>query len=147
MDEILKTLASQTGIDPSTAKDGLGAIMAFLKEHLPAGLFGQVERSVPETQGMVDSFEANKTEGGGGLLASAAGMVGKLLGGRAGSGAAGASQLMAMLGSAGFNMTQIQSFLPKVLELLQAHLPADLVEKIKGLVLGGAAAATDPVGE
>jgi len=142
MDEILKTLASQTGLDPATAKNGLGAVIAFLKEHLPPGMFGQVEQSVPDTQVLVDSFEANKTEGGGsGLLAAASGMVGKLLGGGgAGAGAAGATQLVSMLKAAGLDLTQIQNFLPKVIEMLQAHLPADLIEKVKGMVLGGGSA-------
>lgn len=142
MDELLKNLASQTGLDPSTAKNALGAVIAFLKDHLPAGLFGQVEESVPDAQGAIDSFEANKA--GGGFLSAAAGVVGKLVGGGAGE----ASKLVSMLTSAGLNVTQIQSFLPKVIEQLQAFLPADLIEKIKGLVLSGAPAdATAPAGE
>lgn len=46
-----------------------------------------------------------------------------------------------MLESAGLNVGQITGFLPKVLELLESHLPPDLLEKIKGLVLGGAGAS------
>ena len=132
MDELLKNLASQTGLDPSTARNALGAVVAFLKQHLPAGSFGQVEQSLPGAGGLVDSFEANKVEptGAGGLLASVAGAVGKLVG----SGAAGASQLATMLGSAGLSLGQIQSFLPKAIEALRAHLPADLLDKITGLL-------------
>lgn len=132
MDELLKNLASQTGLDASTAKNALGAVIAFLKQHLPSGSFGQVEQSLPGAEGLIDTFEANKVapSGAGGLLASVAGAVGKLVGG----GAGGATQLATMLGSAGLSLGQIQSFLPKAIEALRAHLPADLLEKITGLI-------------
>ena len=139
MDEILEKLASAAGLDPDTAKGGLGAVFSFLKEHLPANLFGQVEKSVPDAQGMADSFDATKAEpsGGGGLLASASGLVGSLMGEGAGS----AAKLVGKLGSAGLSLSQIQTFLPKVVEVLRPYLPADLIAKIEGLVAGGSAEA------
>jgi Protein of unknown function VcgC/VcgE (DUF2780) len=136
MDELLKKLSEQTGLDLSTATNGLGAVIAFLKEHLPANMFGQVTEAVPEANGLIDTFEANKVAptGGGSMVAAVTGLVGKLIGQ---GGGAGAAELLKMLGAAGLSVGQITSFLPKVLELLQAHLPADLLEKIKELVLGG----------
>jgi hypothetical protein len=138
VDELLKKLAEQTGLDLSTATNGLGAVIAFLKQHLPPNLFGQVTESVPDADGLVDTYEANKVapSGGGSVMAAVTGLAGKLLGQ---GGGAGATELFKMLQSAGLNVGQITSFLPKVLELLQSHLPPDLLEKIKGLVLGGAA--------
>ncbi len=130
MDEILRQLAERTGLDPATAKNGLGAVIAYLKSHLPEGLFSQVEGAMPGAQGLADTFESEKSSSGGGLLGTVAGMVGKLVGG----GGADASKLLAMLGQAGLSVGQIQTFLPRVLELLQAHLPPDLIEKIKGLL-------------
>ena len=133
MDEIIKKLAEQVGVSPDVARNGLGAVLAFLKGHLPDGLFGEVEKSVPDAQGLVNSFEANKApESSGGLFGAVAGLAGKLLGGGAGD----ATKLLGMLGSAGLSMGQITAFLPKVLEMLQAHLPPDLLEKIKGLIAG-----------
>lgn len=134
MDELLKNLAAQTGLDASTAKNALGAIIAFVKQHLPSGTFGQVESSLPGANQLVDSFEANKVapSGAGGILGSVTGVVGKLFGGGAGS----AAQLATMLGSTGLSVAQIQSFLPKALEALKTHLPADLFAKVIGLVQG-----------
>ncbi len=133
MEEILARLAEQVGISPEDAKKGLGAVLAFLKGKLPEGVFGQVEQAVPDAQGLVNSFEANKApESGGGLLGTVAGLAGKLLGGGAGD----AGKLAGMLGQSGMNMGQIAAFLPKVLEMLQAHLPPEVIEKIRAL-LGG----------
>lgn len=81
MDELLKKLAEQTGMDLSTATNGLGAVIAFLKQHLPANVFGQVTEAVPEAHGMIDTFEANKVESAGGcVMAAVTGLAGKLLG-------------------------------------------------------------------
>lgn len=142
MDELLKKLSEQTGLDLSTATNGLGAVIAFLKQHLPPNLFGQVTEAVPDAPALAETYEANKEEpsGAGGLVAAATGLVGKLLG----QGGEGAAQLVKMLESAGLNVTQITSFLPKVLELLRAHLPPDLLDKVRELVLKGhAPAASD----
>ena len=137
MDELLKKLAEQTGLDLSTTTNGMGAVIAFLKQHLPPNLFSQMTESVPDAPKLIDTFEANKVSsaGGGSMMAAVTGLAGKLLGQ---GGGAGAAELFKMLQSAGLNVGQISSFLPKVLELLQTHLPPDLLEKIKGLVLGGA---------
>lgn len=140
MNELLKSLAEQTGLDLSTATNGLGAVIAFLKQHLPANLFGQLTDSLPDAEGVADSFETNKVEpkGAGSIVSTAAGLLGKLVG----QGGEGAAQLVKMLESAGLNLSQITSFLPKAIEALEAHLPAELLEKIKGLVLGGSAATS-----
>ncbi len=132
MDEILKSLAQHTGIDVATARTALGAVMTFLKEHLPEGVSGQLMSAVPESQGLVTSFDQNKT--GGGLLGMVTGMATKVFGGDT-------SKLLDMLGKSGLSLTQVHAFLPKALELLKQHLPAEVAEKISGLVSGALAAA------
>ena len=135
MDEILKTLAGKTGLDVSTATNGLGAIIAFLKAHLPPDLFGRVTDAVPDSASLADTYEANKSAPGiaGGLIAAASGVVGKFLGG----GGEGAAQLVKMLESSGLHMSQIPGFLSHAVQTLESQLPADLIEKVKGLLLHG----------
>jgi len=135
MDEILKTLAQHTGIDVATARNGLGAVVAFFKGHLPEGMSGQLMGALPESHGLVTSYEENKT--GGGILGAVTGLASKVLGGGTGD----ASKLIEMLGNSGLNLAQVQTFLPKAVDLLKQHLPADLAEKIAGLAQGALSGA------
>jgi uncharacterized protein (DUF2267 family) len=138
MDEILNSLAEHTGISVETAKKALGAILAFLKEHLPEALSGKLMEALPDADGVAASFEESKPpDAGGGLLGAFAGMASKVLG----EGAGEASKLLGMLQHSGLNLTQIEAFLPKVFELVKDHLPPELFEKIVALIPGFGPAA------
>ncbi len=133
MDEILKILAQHLNISEDTARKGLGAVMVFLKDHLPAGVAGQLQQALPGSDGLASHFEENKDpESSGGLLGMVSGLAGKVLGGQAGE----ASKLTALLGQAGLSMDQITKFLPKALELLKDRVPPEVFEKVVGLVPG-----------
>ena len=119
MDEILKTLAEHTGISVETARTALGAIIAFLREHLPEGLSGQLMQSLPDAHGLASAFEDGHPGGTGGLVGALAGLASKVLG----EGAGEASKLLGMLQQSGLNLTQIETFLPKVFELIKAAHP------------------------
>ncbi len=136
MDEILKTLAQHLNISESTARTALGAVMTFLKDHLPEGLASQLQGALPESKSLATHFEENKAPAAStGIIGMVTGMAGKLLGGNA----ADLSKLTAMLGQAGLSTEQVTKFLPKALELLKDHVPAEIYEKIVGLVPGLAA--------
>ena len=60
------------------------------------------------------------------------GLAGKLLGGKAGEGI----DLLATLSKLGFKPEQIESFLPKALELIKSHLSPELVQKAAGRPAG-----------
>jgi hypothetical protein len=139
MDEILKTLCEHTGISLETAKTALGAIMAFLKEHLPEGLSGDLMKSLPDAHGLASAYEANAPAApGGGLIGAITGLATKFLGDNAGE----ATKLVGMLQGAGLDLKQIEAFLPKVIELIKAHIPAELYDKIIALIPGAAASET-----
>jgi len=135
MDEILKSLAQHAGIDVATARNGLGAVVMFLKDHLPEGLSGQLMGALPGSHDVAASYEENKT--GGGIMGAVTGLASKALGG--GGGAGDASKLMGMLSKSGLSLTQVQAFLPKAIELLKQHVPPDLADKIAGLLQGALA--------
>ena len=138
MDELLQKLAEGVGISPETARGGVGAVLSFLKEKLPDGMFGHVEDSVPEADGMVKAFEAKNGSSGGGLISAVTGMAGKLLGGSG----ADAARLIEMLAKSGLSMSQVASFLPKVLDFLRPYLPPEVLEKVSELI--GSAIAKTP---
>ena len=54
------------------------------------------------------------------------GLAGKLLGGKAGAGA----DLLSSLSKLGFKPEQIETFLPKALELIKSYLSPELLQKI-----------------
>jgi hypothetical protein len=128
-------------VSPETAEKGLGALLTFLKDHVGSELFSRLQSNVPGAEGAISAFETEKEPAGGGLLSTVAGMAGKIFGGQG----ADASKLFASLGQAGLSAGQIQTFLPKALEMLKDHLPADLLERIKGFIPGASAPTGSPV--
>jgi hypothetical protein len=130
MADLLTTLATQTGIDPELVKKGMGVLLAFLKKHLDPALFDKLGTVIPDAPQLVNTAESIEEEKGSGILGAVAGLAGKLFGGQSADMAA----ILSGLSKVGFNSDQIQKFLPKAYELLAAHLPPDLVEKIKGFL-------------
>jgi hypothetical protein len=131
MDEILKQLAEHSNISQETARNGLGAILAFAKEHLPEELAGQLQQALPDAEKLTSSFEENKAPAAsGGLLGMVSDLAGKIFGGGGGD----LSKLTGMLGQAGLGLEQVQTFVPKALELLKDHVPPEILEKIAGLL-------------
>jgi hypothetical protein len=138
MDEIIKALAEHSGISEETARNGLGAILGFVKEHLPEGLAGQLQQALPDAEKLTTSFEENKAPAAsGGLLGAVAGLAGKIFGGGSGD----ISKLNGLLGQAGLGLEQVPSFVPKALELLKDKVPAEIYEKIVELIPGLGASA------
>jgi Protein of unknown function VcgC/VcgE (DUF2780) len=128
MSDIVNQLASQTGISTELIQKGLGAFFTFLKKELGEETYTEVEASVPDAANAVKTFETapEASQGSASLLGMVADLAGKFLGGKSGAGA----ELMASFSKLGFKPEQIESFLPKVLELIKAHLSPELVQKI-----------------
>jgi hypothetical protein len=128
MSDIVNQLASQTGISSDLIHKGLGALLSFLKKALGEETFTQVESSVPDAASTLKTFESapESTEGQGGLFEVVSGLAGKLLGGKAGGGA----ELLATFSKLGFKPEQIESFLPKALEMIKTYLSPELIQKI-----------------
>ncbi len=126
MNEMIADLAAKAGLSPDLAQKGLGAVLGFFKDKLPADAFSKVSSAIPGTDSMMAAAQAG-AESSGGMLSAVTGMVGKLFGG---SGA----EVVSKLTQLGFSAEQLKSFLPKVLEFLQAKLPADVMKQVSGLL-------------
>jgi uncharacterized protein (DUF2267 family) len=128
MSEIVDRIASQTGISSDLIQKGLGAFFSFLKKELGEETYTEVESSVPDAAHALKTFEtAPEASGGSGsLLGMVSDLAGKFLGGKTGAGA----ELLGSLSKLGFKPEQIESFLPRILELIKAHLSPELVQKI-----------------
>jgi hypothetical protein len=124
----ISNLASSIGLPIDMFKSGIGAILNFLKEKLPGNLFGQVQEKVPESNKMMEQAAAAPEAPPGGLAATVTQALGA-------AGAVGA--LFSKLSALGLSLDQIKAFLPKALEFLKAHLPANLVSQVTNAVQQG----------
>jgi hypothetical protein len=127
MSDIVADLAAKSGLSPDQAQKGLGAVLSFAKESLPAETFSQVSAAVPGADQMMAAAGPHE-EPSGGILESIKGMFGKLFGG------GGPTGLLAKLTSLGLSAEQVQSFLPRVMEFFKGKLPEDVTKKVSGLL-------------
>lgn len=133
MADIISELASKAGVNADLAKKGLGALLAFIKEKLPADSFAKVLSAIPGADNMMATAAETGQESSGGILNTVSGLAAKLFGG-----AGGATALVSKLTQLGFSADQLQKFVPTVLEFLRGKLPPDIMDKITALIPIGA---------
>lgn len=126
MSELASNLSSDTGVSPDLVHQGLGAILDFLRQHVGPEIFDRVQAAVPGASDFIQRFQSAVEGSKGGLFEALAGLAGKLLGGRAQE----VTQLLESFTKLGFKPEQIEAFLPRALEFIKSHLPADLIEQI-----------------
>jgi hypothetical protein len=127
MSDIVSDLAARSGLTPEQAQKGLGSVLSFFKELLPADSFAKVSEAVPGSEQMMAAAGPIERPSGG-LLGAIQGVAHKLFGGE------GAAGLIAKLSSLGISAEQARAFLPRVLEFLKARLPDPVVKQISGLL-------------
>jgi uncharacterized protein (DUF2267 family) len=123
MSDIVSDLAAKAGVSPEQAKKGLGTVLSFLKEALPAESFAKVNAAVPGSEQMM-AAAGEPGPSGGGIIGSIKEMAGKLFGG------GGVAALVAKLSSLGLSAEQAESFIPKVIEFLKARLPESVMKQL-----------------
>jgi hypothetical protein len=127
MSDSANALSTETGVSTDLAHKGLGAILSFLKQHLGEDTFERIQAAIPDASNFLNRFESSpESANGGGLLGSLTGLAAKFLGGGAGE----AGKLLESFSKLGFKPEQIEAFLPKALEFIKSHLPADLIQQI-----------------
>jgi hypothetical protein len=127
MSETASALSSETGLSADQVHKGLGAILDFLRQHLGEETFARIQAAIPNATEFLNRFESSpETAEGGGLIGALTSLASKFLGGGAGE----LTKLMESFGRLGFKPEQIEAFLPRALEFIHSHLPADLVRQI-----------------
>jgi hypothetical protein len=127
MADIASELASKCGIRPDVAKKGLGIVLEFLKNKLPAETYSKISATVPGADNMI-SAAADMGEGaGGGMLEAVKGAIGKLFGG-------GAGALLGKFDKLGMSPDQIQGFVSKLTEHFKGKLPENVMSQIRKLL-------------
>jgi hypothetical protein len=131
MADFISELASKSGVSTDLAKKGVGALLAFFKDHTSAEGFSKIAAAVPGADGMMAAAQEDEGKSSGGILGAVTGMAGKIFGG--GGGAA----LVTKLTRLGFSADQVKSFLANVLEFFKDKLPGDLMKQVSGLIPTG----------
>src|SRR6516164_9110728 len=111
MADIISDLAAKSGVSADLAQKGMGALLSFMKEKLPAESFSKVTGAIPGADNMMAAAAERGPEASGGVMSAVRGLAGKLFGG-----AGGASELVAKLTQFGFSADQLKRFIPTVLE-------------------------------
>jgi len=127
MSDIVSELAARSGLSPEQAQKGLGSVLSYVKDWLPAEAFSQVKDAVPESDQMMAAV-AQTEEHSGGLIESIKGMASKLFGG------GGPAALIGKLSNLGISPEQAQSFLPQVMEFLKDRLPESVTKQVSALL-------------
>jgi hypothetical protein len=132
--ESLSELANKSGVSPEQAQKGLGALLAFLKSHLPAEIFAKLMAVVPNGGDLMAAAQAVSEK------APSEGVVGavKALAGKIFGGSGGAAAVFTRLG---FSPEQVKAFLANVLAFLKEKLPEEVMKQIRAHLPGGSGSA------
>jgi hypothetical protein len=127
MADIVSDLAAQSGLTTEQAQKGLGTVLAYFKESLPADAFAKVSEAVPSSDKIMAAAGLGE-EKSGGIIETIKGAVSKLFG----SGGPGA--LLTKLSSLGISAEQAMAFIPRVMDYLKGKLPDAVTKQISGLL-------------
>ncbi len=118
MQDIIDRIANAAGIDPATATQAVGAILAFLQKEGPAEEVGRVLQSIPGAS----ELAAQHADGaGGGLM----GMFG-----------GGLMALAGKLSGLGLGMGEMQSVGRELFDVARERAGEDTVGQIAGSIPG-----------
>ena len=129
MSDSVNALSSATGLSTDLVHSGLGTILSFVRQHVGEETYQKIEQSIPGASDFLNRFESapeGKAPGTGGLFGAVTDLAARFLGGKSGE----LAKLVESFNKLGFTPQQVESFLPKALDFLRAHLPAELVEQI-----------------
>ncbi|MEM9364556.1 MAG: DUF2780 domain-containing protein [Planctomycetota bacterium] len=128
MDELIKLITSQVGIDESAAGSGINKTMAMLKKHAGDDLFGQIASAIP---GADDAASAGITgeqpaSDGGGMFGKLAGMASSALGGSAGEGL----ELGATLSELGIGGDKLSPFIKTLVDFIREKAGDEVLDQL-----------------
>lgn len=133
MPDTANALASDTGLPDDLVQKGLGALLDFVRQRLGDDAFASVQAAIPGAGEFLRRFESSyESDGTQGVLAVLTGLATKWIGGEA----ADLTRLLDAFAKVGFQPAQIESFLPRALAFLRAHLPAELLDQLLSQIPG-----------
>jgi len=122
MDELIKQLTTQLGINPASANQAVGMVLALLKSEGGTDLFEKLSASIPGAEASANAAPAPNEISEGGLLGSVMGMLG-------GAGGKGLS-LVAALKALGIDQQQLAPFATIVINFIKQKAGSDVVDQL-----------------
>src|SRR6516165_7004817 len=112
MSGFLTEVASRAGLDSDRAHQGVGALLATLKDRLDPAAFSHVRKAIPDSEDMLSAAEAKMRESGG-LLDVVKSVTEKLLGGKEAQGDAADTSVESSFASVGLSPEHLKNLLPQ----------------------------------
>ena len=122
MDDFIAQAASKFGISADATKSLTGGLLQQVQKHSDASDFSQLTDKIPGVSGLLDSAGG----GGGGLLG---GMLGKV-------GLGGAANVMGLFKKANLDSSNIGGFIEMLSSFLKEKLGDEMVTKLLGNIPG-----------
>jgi len=130
MSELISQIANAAGMDDETTQNGLGALLATVKEYVPEGTFSGLTNAIPGADSILSKFQSlPESDSGGGV--DLMGMAASLLGGQSDQ----LSTLISMFSRGGFSIDMMKDFLPVVFNYFQSN-QSGVIEKIEEAIPG-----------
>ena len=126
MDEFIKLITGQLGIDAQEGRAATGGVMNFIREQVGESVFSQISQQLPGVQGLVSDAQSAGSQAGGGLLGSLTSMAGSLLGGKAGS----LATIASILASSGISLDKSGQFVSLLVGFLKGKLGQETFTKL-----------------
>lgn len=124
INDIIKNIAAQMGLDEGIATKGVGIVMAMLQKFGDVGALSQLFEKIPGAGELAQSSISDLETGGGGLMS----MVGGLLGGGAGD----AAKALEALKGLGLDMDQGKQLTSLVGSAIKDNAGADVLDAVLG---------------
>lgn len=145
MEELIKRIVSNLGIDQGLAEKAVGIILGFLKTEGPADKIGGLMAAFPGADDLISKAGAEsgadggESSGGGmlgGLGGLGGGIGGAIAGALGGSGDGGLMGTLSKLQGAGLDLGQAQGIGKEVLGFAKEKVGEDTVKEIAGSIPG-----------
>jgi len=133
MSDFIKELASQSGLDSDQAHEGLGNLLAVLKDRLDPAAFAHLKNAIPNCDDLLSAIQTKMQSASGGLLDAVKDMAEKLIGGTD----EGPSTAVETESESPASASDLRKgLLPKLHEMLAKKLSSDVVDQIQNHVPG-----------
>jgi hypothetical protein len=133
MSDFLTQLAAESGLEKGQAHEGIGNLLAHLKERLDPAAFEHLKNAIPNCDELLSSVQSKMQSTSGSILDTVKSMAGKLI---AGADQDTATAVESDSESSGLASDHLKSLLPKLHDMLANKLPAQVIEQIKEHVPG-----------
>ncbi len=125
MEDFIKSVASQLGIDESTSRSATSGILGLIKEKLGESDFSEIIGKLPGAEALASQSAASAPQQAGGGLGGLLGKAASMLGGE------GAGNIASMLAKSGLSLDKAGSFVSMFLDFVKEKLGDDLFNKLK----------------